>query len=103
MKRTFPRKPRNGNRPMRKAFGYTSLSSDHYMRYGPMDLDVLRMIFDDPDAFDPEGLVPRDEDGQWDIEFDIRVDLKRDATCDVEKRVIVHDQMRVWDVKRLML
>src|SRR5436189_153160 len=35
------------------------------------------------------------------IKIDIRVDLKRHAYC--EKRLIVHDQMRVWDVKRLML
>ncbi len=86
---------------MSKPDDCTSLSGDHFLNYEPIELDVLRMIFDDPDAFDPEGLLPRREDGDWDIEFEIRVDLKREAFG--EKRLIVHDQMRVWDVKRLML
>src|SRR5262245_23563012 len=102
MNRMFQRNLAHGNRPMSKPDDRTSLSGDDFLNYKPIDLDVLRMVFDDPDAFDHEGLVPRREDGDWDIEFDIRVDLKRDATCDVENRLIVHDQMRVWDVKRLL-
>jgi hypothetical protein len=91
------------NKPTREQKYRTSLSGDHFLNYAPIELDVLRMIFDDPDAFDPEGLVPRHEDGEWDIEFDISVDLEREARCTVENRLIVHDQLRVWDVKRLML
>jgi hypothetical protein len=61
------------------------------------------MLIDDPDAFDPEGLVPRDEDGFWKLEFDVRANLTRRAYCSVDQRVIVHDELRVWDVTRLVL
>jgi hypothetical protein len=61
------------------------------------------MLIDDPDAFDPKGLVPRDEDGFWKLEFDVRANLTRRAYCSVDQRVIVHDELRVWDVTRLVL
>jgi hypothetical protein len=60
------------------------------------------MLIDDPEAFDPDGLA-RDEDGLWDLHFDVRADLTRHAYCKVGRRVIVHDEMRVYDVTRLVL
>jgi hypothetical protein len=86
---------------MTNAYQYTSLSTPHFLNYVAIELDILRLICENPDAFDPKGLVGRDEDDQWDIEFDIRVDLQRPAYC--EKRLIVIDLMRIWDVKRLIL
>jgi hypothetical protein len=80
---------------------FTARSSDQFLPV--RSHDFLDMLIDDPDAFDPEGLLPRDEDGFWKLEFDIRADLTRVAYCNVNQRVIVHDELRVRDVTRLVL
>jgi hypothetical protein len=64
--------------------------------------DFEDMLIDDPDAFDPEEEF-RDEDGLWDIRFDVRADLKRDAHGKIGQRVVVHDEARVHDVTQLAL
>jgi hypothetical protein len=64
--------------------------------------DFQEMLIDEPDAFDPDEKF-RDEDGIWDIGFDVRADLKRDAHCKIGLRVIVHDEARVYDVMQLGL
>jgi hypothetical protein len=91
----------NENKTATRPSRFTTLSFDPFLPVRSYDL--LDMLIDDPDAFDPDGLVPRDEDGFWKLEFDIRADLTRGAYCDVGQRVIVHDELRVWDVTRLVL
>ncbi|UUO07871.1 hypothetical protein M4951_06040 [Blastopirellula sp. J2-11] len=81
---------------MSESTGFTSLSSRYFMNYQPIEIGVLRMFFDNPDAFISEGFDPRD------IDFDIQVDLKRHSVCR-RKRLIVLNQLRVCDVKILML
>ena len=64
--------------------------------------DLLDMLIDDPDDFDPDCLA-RDEDGMWDLDFEVQADLRRNAHCKIGHRIIVHDEVRVLDAKGLGL
>jgi hypothetical protein len=60
------------------------------------------MLLDDPDELDPAEEF-RDEDGFWNIRFEVRADLKREAHTKLGLPIIVHDEARVYDVAKLGL
>jgi hypothetical protein len=98
--RTNKRNPGSASSSKRE-FAYTRHWLDSDLLF-VRTTDFEDMLMDDPDALDPREEF-RDEDGLWDIRFDVRADLKRDAHGKIGQRVVVHDEARVHDVTQLAL